>query len=83
MTEYTGIKGGKVQNFSSDPANPFVGQVWYNTTSSELKVRSSNASGAWTTGGSFKYGENFYSRSWNSNCSTSFWWIYTTYFFRM
>ena len=37
MTEYTGIKGGKVQNFSSDPANPFVGQVWYNTTSSELK----------------------------------------------
>jgi hypothetical protein len=47
MTEYTGIKGGKVQNFSSDPANPFVGQVWYNTTSSELKVRSSNASGAW------------------------------------
>jgi hypothetical protein len=52
MTEYTGIKGGKVQNFSSDPANPFVGQVWYNTTSSELKVRSSNASGAWTTGGS-------------------------------
>ena len=58
MTEYTGIKGGKVQNFSSDPANPFVGQVWYNTTSSELKVRSSNASGAWTTGGSMNTGRD-------------------------
>jgi hypothetical protein len=51
MVAYTGIKGGKVQNFSSDPSNPFVGQVWYNTTSSQVKVRSSNASGAWTTGG--------------------------------
>ena len=52
MVAYTGIKGGKVQNFSSDPSNPFVGQVWYNTTSSQVKVRSSNASGAWSTGGS-------------------------------
>ena len=52
MVAYTGIKGGKVQNFSSDPSNPFVGQVWYNTTSSQVKVRSSNASGAWATGGS-------------------------------
>jgi hypothetical protein len=75
MTEYTGIKGGKVQNFSSDPANPFVGQVWYNTTSSELKVRSSNASGAWTTGGSFEYGERWIRRSWYTNCCIRFWWI--------
>ena len=52
MVAYTGAKGGKVQNFSSDPTNPYVGQVWYNSTSSALKVRSSNASGAWTTGGS-------------------------------
>jgi hypothetical protein len=51
MVAYTGAKGGKVQNFSSDPTNPYVGQVWYNSTSSALKVRSSNASGAWTTGG--------------------------------
>jgi hypothetical protein len=77
MTEYTGIKGGKVQNFSSDPANPFVGQVWYNTTSSELKVRSSNASGAWTTGGSLNTARGDFSRSWNSNSSFSFWWSYS------
>jgi len=51
MVAYTGAKGGKVQNFSSDPTNPYVGQVWYNSTSSALKVRSSNASGAWSTGG--------------------------------
>ena len=51
MVAYTGAKGGKVQNFSSDPTNPYVGQVWYNSTSSALKVRSSNASGAWQTGG--------------------------------
>lgn len=58
MVAYTGIKGGKVQNFSSDPSNPFVGQVWYNTTSSQVKVRSSNASGAWTTGGSLNTARN-------------------------
>ena len=58
MVAYTGIKGGKVQNFSSDPSNPFVGQVWYNTTSSQVKVRSSNASGAWQTGGTMNTGRS-------------------------
>ena len=52
MVAYTGAKGGKVQNFSSDPTNPYVGQVWYNSTSSVLKVASSSPTGAWATGGS-------------------------------
>jgi hypothetical protein len=77
MVAYTGIKGGKVQNFSSDPSNPFVGQVWYNTTSSQVKVRSSNASGAWTTGGSLNTARDLFSRSRNSNSCFSFWRITT------
>ena len=38
MTTYKGTHGTKVQNFSSDPSNPLVGQVWYNTTSDTLKI---------------------------------------------
>ena len=37
MSIYIGEKGGKVQSRASDPSNPTEGEVWYNTTSNELK----------------------------------------------
>ena len=37
MADYKDIAGTKVQNFSSDPSDPLLGQVWYNTTSTTLK----------------------------------------------
>ena len=40
MSTYKEIKGTDIQNFSSDPANPLNGQVWYNTTSGTIKVAS-------------------------------------------
>src|SRR6056300_1076115 len=51
MTEYKGIKGGKVQNFDTDPDNPYVGQVWYNQTLGDLRVRATTLTSAWATGG--------------------------------
>jgi hypothetical protein len=56
MAEYKGIHGTKVQNYTSDPANPIVGQVWYNETSQTMKVRSVTTAGAWATGGSLNTG---------------------------
>jgi hypothetical protein len=51
MATYKEIKGSNVENFSSDPANPINGQVWYNTTSSTLKVSEINTTGSWASGG--------------------------------
>jgi hypothetical protein len=39
MASYQGVKGYKVQSTASDPSNPTIGQVWYNTTSDVLKYR--------------------------------------------
>ena len=51
MTEYKGIKGGKVRNYDTDPNNPYVGQLWYNETLGDLRVRTTNLGSAWATGG--------------------------------
>ena len=37
MSEYINIHGQQIEKRSSDPANPTLGQIWYNTTSRELK----------------------------------------------
>ena len=51
MTEYKGTKGGAVQNFEEDPDNPIVGQVWYNETTGNLRVRQTTLTSAWASGG--------------------------------
>ena len=51
MSEYKGIKGFSIQSLSADPADPNIGQVWYNSTSSSLKVTSVTTAGTWATGG--------------------------------
>jgi hypothetical protein len=50
MAEYKGIFGTKIQNLTSDPANPITGQVWYNETSQTMKVEAVSTAGAWATG---------------------------------
>jgi hypothetical protein len=50
MAEYINIKGINVETVASDPANPTVGQIWYNSTSNTLKGSSLTASGTWATG---------------------------------
>ena len=56
MAEYKGIHGTKVQNYTSDPANPILGQVWYNETSQTMKVQAVTTVGTWATGTSINTG---------------------------
>ena len=51
MATYKGIHGTKIQNYTSDPANPLQGEVWYNSTSNSLKYFYVNP-GSWATSGS-------------------------------
>jgi hypothetical protein len=50
MSEYKGIKGFSIQSLSADPADPNIGQVWYNSTSGSWKVTSVTTAGTWATG---------------------------------
>jgi hypothetical protein len=58
MATYYGTYGQKVQYLASDPSDPQIGQVWYNSTSATLKVRSSTSAGTWSTGGNLPQGFN-------------------------
>jgi len=51
MSTYYGTYGQKVQYLASDPTDPQLGQVWYNSTSATLKVRQEATVNAWATGG--------------------------------
>jgi hypothetical protein len=52
MAEYINIKGQSIEVVASDPANPTLGQIWYNSTSNTLKGGSvTTAAAAWATGG--------------------------------
>ena len=56
MATYYGTYGQKVQYLASDPSDPQIGQVWYNSTSAVLKVRQSVATNAWASGGTLPAG---------------------------
>ena len=51
MATYYGTYGQKVQYLASDPSDPQIGQVWYNSTSAVLKVRQDVTTNAWASGG--------------------------------
>ena len=51
MATYYGTYGQKVQYLASDPSDPQTGQVWYNSTSAVLKVRSATTTGTFASGG--------------------------------
>jgi hypothetical protein len=50
MAEYINIKGQSIEVVASDPANPTLGQIWYNSTSNTLKGGGFQATAAWATG---------------------------------
>jgi hypothetical protein len=50
MATYYGTYGQKVQYLASDPSDPQIGQVWYNSTSATLKVRGIGTA-SWASGG--------------------------------
>jgi len=49
MAEYKTLKGFEIQFLASDPANPIVGQVFYNSTTQTLKGVTAGV-GAWASG---------------------------------
>ena len=56
MATYYGTYGQKVQYLASDPSDPQIGQVWYNSTSAVLKVRSATTAGTFASGGNLGSG---------------------------
>jgi hypothetical protein len=50
MADYINIYGQDILAVASDPANPTVGQIWYNTTSNTLKGGGVTTAGSWATG---------------------------------
>ena len=52
MTTYPQIKGLRVKYLSDDPANAEDGQVWYNSTTGNLRVANVIGAGAWSSGAS-------------------------------
>jgi hypothetical protein len=50
MADYINIYGQDILAVASDPANPTVGQIWYNTTSNTLKGGGVTTA-SWATGG--------------------------------
>jgi hypothetical protein len=67
MATYYGTYGQKVQYLASDPSDPQIGQVWYNSTSAVLKVRQEVATNAWATGGNLGTARYFLSGAGASN----------------
>ena len=51
MASYNTIKGLTVKYLSADPANPEDGQVWYNSTTGNLRVEGMVLAGSWASGG--------------------------------
>ena len=52
MANYSTIKGWTIPTLSSDPSNPIEGQIWYNSTSNDIKCQSYVlGSGVWSSGG--------------------------------
>ena len=59
MATYKEIFGTDVEVVSSDPANPVTGQVWYNTTTQQLKGYKQFIGNAWSTGGNMNTARGF------------------------
>jgi len=51
MATYKEEHGTGIVKVTTDPENPVVGQVWYNSTDQALKGFTSNPVGSWATGG--------------------------------
>ena len=53
MANYNTIRGLRVKYLSADPANPEDGQVWYNSTTGNLRVDGILGTGTWASGGNY------------------------------
>jgi hypothetical protein len=58
MAGYNTIRGLRVKNLSADPATPENGQVWYNSTTGNLRVDGILGTASWASGGNLNTGRN-------------------------
>jgi len=58
MAGYNTIRGLRVKYLSADPANPENGQVWYNSTTGNLRVDGMVLAGSWSSGGALPTATN-------------------------
>ena len=56
MTTYRTVKGYNIKKVSSDPANVKEGQIWYNSSTSQIKI--APLIGAWASGGNMVAARN-------------------------
>jgi hypothetical protein len=56
MTTFKEIRGTTIEVVSSDPANPELGQIWYNSSSGTLKGYQLVTLNAWSAGGNLNTG---------------------------
>ena len=56
MGTYKEIRGTHIVSVTSDPPSPVNGQMWYNSTDKVIKGFTSNAAGAWASGGALGTG---------------------------
>ena len=63
MTTYKEINGTDIEVVASDPSNPLVGEVWYNTTTQKLKGYRQVIGNAWSTGGNMGTARDFLAAS--------------------
>ena len=58
MAGYNTIHGLRVKYLSADPANPEDGQVWYNSSTGNLRVDGIALASSWAAGGNLGTGRN-------------------------
>jgi hypothetical protein len=59
MTTFKEIRGTDILALSSDPANPEVGQIWYNSSSGTLKGYMNYSVNTWAAGGNLNTGRTY------------------------
>jgi hypothetical protein len=78
MADYINIYGQDILAVASDPANPTVGQIWYNTTSNTLKGGGVTTVGSWATGNNMNTARQELAGCRYTNSWFSFWWSYSS-----
>jgi hypothetical protein len=59
MTTFKEIRGTTIEAVSSDPANPEIGQIWYNSSTGTLKGYMNYSVNAWSSGGNLPAGRTY------------------------
>ena len=58
MATYKELHGTDIEVRSTDPSDPVTGQLWYNTTTDQIKGARQFIGNAWSTGGNLNTGRS-------------------------